>query len=196
MADFNVVERELREIEDDFNCGRMNAFGSAVVHEEILREMKKVNELEIQVFYRSCEQIAAGLDDEAAVQRTINEHLAMAKADGGQSGPGGSAGANVPSTPSASAAAAPNTPSSSVRLGADGGSQSETQGLASVGRDALRAQSIVRLSDASFAEIGKLFRSREVSLRAVGDNLRQMAKHVATVNELVQRAHGASFGTE
>lgn len=171
MTDFNAVERELRDIDDDFTCGRMNAFGSPVTHEEILREMKKISELEIQVFFRTCEQISTGVDEESAIQRTLSEHVAASRAE---------PNVVVPLSPSSAAQA---DPAGELDLSAS-----------TSGRFGSGTKSVVRLCDASFAEIGKMFRAREAALRAVGDNLRQMSKHVIAVNEMVQRAHGASFG--
>lgn len=189
MTDFSAVERELRDIDDDFNCGRMNAFGTTATHEEILREMKKISELEIQVFFRSCEQIAGSLDEESAIQRTLAEHIAVSRAEKRAVQQAASPG-NASATPTVRFAdpASPGVTSPTDQT-------TEASGAASSGRKVVEPESIVKLCDTSFAEIGKMFRAREASLRAIGDNLRQMSKHVVAVNEMVQRAHGASFST-
>lgn len=53
-TDFNSVEAELQEIEADFASGRMNAFGSTTMQETFLRELKRIAEIETQVFYKTC----------------------------------------------------------------------------------------------------------------------------------------------
>ncbi|CAJ1019538.1 hypothetical protein NXY56_001542 [Leishmania guyanensis] len=53
-SDFNNVERELRDIEETFATGRMNAFGSASTQDAFVHELKRIAEIETQVFYRTC----------------------------------------------------------------------------------------------------------------------------------------------
>jgi len=45
---FHSVEKELHEIDEDFNTGYMNAFGVQGTHEEIFREVRKVLDLQAQ----------------------------------------------------------------------------------------------------------------------------------------------------
>lgn len=60
QADFKSVEAELREIECDFASGRMNAFGSAQGQDAFLRELKRIAEIETQVFYKTCSILKSG----------------------------------------------------------------------------------------------------------------------------------------
>ena len=45
---FHSIEKELHEIDDDFNSGRMNAFGVHATQEEIFREVRKVIDMQTQ----------------------------------------------------------------------------------------------------------------------------------------------------
>ncbi|AYU77130.1 hypothetical protein conserved [Leishmania donovani] len=54
QSDFNNVETELRDIEETFTTGRMNAFGSASTQDAFVHELKRIAEIETQVFYRTC----------------------------------------------------------------------------------------------------------------------------------------------
>ncbi|KAG5484025.1 hypothetical protein LSCM1_05877 [Leishmania martiniquensis] len=53
-SDFSSVEAELRDIEEAFASGRMNAFGSAFTQDAFVHELKRIAEIETQVFYRTC----------------------------------------------------------------------------------------------------------------------------------------------
>ncbi|GET86913.1 hypothetical protein, conserved [Leishmania tarentolae] len=53
QSDFNV-EMELRDMEETFATGRMNAFGSASMQDAFVHELKRIAEIETQVFYRTC----------------------------------------------------------------------------------------------------------------------------------------------
>jgi hypothetical protein len=75
--DYNTAEAELRDIETDFATGRLSAFGSGGSQEEVFREMKKVSELEVQVFIRTCAQIKALSEEESLVQRTLRDHAGI-----------------------------------------------------------------------------------------------------------------------
>lgn len=67
QTDFTSVEAELQEIESDFSSGRMNAFGSAQAQDAFLRELKRIAEVETQVFYRTCSILKSGNSDDHAV---------------------------------------------------------------------------------------------------------------------------------
>ncbi|KAG5509549.1 hypothetical protein JKF63_06254 [Porcisia hertigi] len=54
QSDFGDVETELRDIEETFANGRMNAFGSAPMQDAFVHELKRIAEIETQVFYRTC----------------------------------------------------------------------------------------------------------------------------------------------
>ncbi|CBZ24751.1 conserved hypothetical protein [Leishmania mexicana MHOM/GT/2001/U1103] len=54
QSDFSNVEAELRDIEETFTTGRMNAFGSASTQDAFVHELKRIAEIETQVFYRTC----------------------------------------------------------------------------------------------------------------------------------------------
>ncbi|KPI88636.1 hypothetical protein ABL78_2240 [Leptomonas seymouri] len=54
QSDFTNVEAELRDIESAFAVGRMNAFGSASTQDAFVHELKRIAEIETQVFYRTC----------------------------------------------------------------------------------------------------------------------------------------------
>lgn len=118
--DFTAIEAELREIDDDFANGRMNAFGSHSTQEEIQKEFRKINDLELQVFFRAV----------AAAKATAEEEPTL--------------------------------------LRAGGDSRNEGTG-------------------AAFEDIAKTFKNRELALGAVHDNLKQIARHIATTNDIVQR---------
>ncbi|KAK7195162.1 hypothetical protein NESM_000440500 [Novymonas esmeraldas] len=54
QSTFTNVETELRDIEEAFATGRMNAFGSAATQDAFVHELKRIAEIETQVFYRTC----------------------------------------------------------------------------------------------------------------------------------------------
>jgi hypothetical protein len=54
QSDFTNVETELRDIENAFATGRMNAFGSASTQDAFVHELRRIAEIETQVFYRTC----------------------------------------------------------------------------------------------------------------------------------------------
>lgn len=54
QSEFTNVETELRDIENAFATGRMNAFGSASTQDAFVHELRRIAEIETQVFYRTC----------------------------------------------------------------------------------------------------------------------------------------------
>ena len=75
--DFNTVEAELREIDEDFTCGRMNAFGTQTTQDEIGKELRKVSELELQIFFRAASQIKTSCEEESTVQRILAQRTGL-----------------------------------------------------------------------------------------------------------------------
>ena len=53
----NFVERELRLIEEQFSSGMMNAFGTEKEEEDIMKEIKRISQLQSQVFRRCMDQV-------------------------------------------------------------------------------------------------------------------------------------------
>eukprot|EP00760_Papus_ankaliazontas_P025572 PhM_4_TR2791/c0_g1_i1/m.62962 len=45
---FHIIEKELQEIDDDFNSGRMNAFGSLQNQDDIFKDVRRVGEMQTQ----------------------------------------------------------------------------------------------------------------------------------------------------
>lgn len=111
-ADFTSVEAELREIEADFSSGRMNAFGSASAQDAFLRELKRIAEIETQVFYKTCSILKNGNNADHALLTSVfasAQPPPQARSAGtGQSPGGGHAGSprsgGVPGRTSATAA--------------------------------------------------------------------------------------------
>ncbi|KAG5505258.1 hypothetical protein JIQ42_07465 [Leishmania sp. Namibia] len=64
QSDFSSVEAELRDIEEAFASGRMNAFGSASTQDAFVHELKRIAEIETQVFYRTCALLKSGNTNE------------------------------------------------------------------------------------------------------------------------------------
>jgi hypothetical protein len=148
--DVNTVECELREIDDDFASGRMSAFGAPATHESIVKELRKLSELEQQVFIRTNSIIKATVGQDHALQKVIFSPTGLS----------GSAGVSIDQA--------------STSLAVTGSS----------GGDALMG-----FTDKAFDEFSRHFRHMESAFSAVGDNLRHMSKHMATLNETVGRVN-------
>ncbi|KAH9600234.1 hypothetical protein LSM04_009618 [Trypanosoma melophagium] len=64
QSEFNSVEAELREIEEEFASGQMNAFGTATTKENFVRELRKIADIETQVFYKACGLLSASSSED------------------------------------------------------------------------------------------------------------------------------------
>jgi hypothetical protein len=227
--DFNTAEAELREVERDYAEGRLSAFGAGGTQEEVLREMKKLSELEVQVFIRTCAQVRALADEESLVQRTLRDQhghsksllLATGAAQAGGSEAAGhdpsadhnaletvprsppSAGQQVhdssfPAQPGSSGGPSPAAHRGATRdTGANAGAASTetgaTSGVPNASFDPAATADLWSLhgsTDKAFEDMAKLFKAKETALKASADNLRQMAKHIASAHEILQKAHG------
>jgi hypothetical protein len=211
--DYNTVEAELREIEADFAGGRLGAFGSATSQEEVMRELGKVGQLEVQVFIRTCAQIRALSEEEGLVQRTLREHASLA---GGGAGAAPASGHQRTGSKSGDAQTPPPPPdgeadgvmaspaangSSTLASVSPRGAAASSASFADMGANASMAGpglgggdvwSLHGSTDKAFEDMAKLFKAKEAALKASADNLRQMAKHVGNANDALQRAHGGS----
>lgn len=222
---FNTAEAELRSIDLDFAAGRLSAFGSGSSHEEVVRELKKIADLEVQVFIRSTAQLRALHDEEQLVHKTLKEFTEMRSAHSAAAAvsipriatTSLAAEAGAPST-SASSAATPSTgttavfannatsnefPSNpqafvtqAVQALAAGGNAAPAVGESATPTvatgDNAAPWNLLGGSDKAFEQIGKLFRVKEASMKAISENMRQMAKHVAASNESLQQAHAST----
>lgn len=66
-SEFDSVEAELQDIEEAFATGRMNAFGSAATQDAFVQELKRIADIETQVFYRTCAILKTASSDEHAM---------------------------------------------------------------------------------------------------------------------------------
>eukprot|EP01012_Entosiphon_sulcatum_P024964 TRINITY_DN3023_c0_g1_i1.p1 TRINITY_DN3023_c0_g1~~TRINITY_DN3023_c0_g1_i1.p1 ORF type:complete len:138 (-),score=47.07 TRINITY_DN3023_c0_g1_i1:157-570(-) len=57
------VEGELRVIDTEFASGAMNAFGSAADEDDVLKEMRRVTQLQSQIFRRCLDQLRQNSDE-------------------------------------------------------------------------------------------------------------------------------------
>ncbi|KPA76507.1 hypothetical protein ABB37_07808 [Leptomonas pyrrhocoris] len=67
QSDLTNVEAELHDIEVAFATGRMNAFGSASTQDAFVQELRRIAEIETQVFYRTCALLKSSNTDEHAL---------------------------------------------------------------------------------------------------------------------------------
>lgn len=118
--ELSVVESELKQIDNAFTAGRMNAFGTQQTSDEIIREMRNVSLMQTQIFFKTAARIKSSGDEETAFEKALS-------------------------------------------------------------------QSHSDVSEKSFEEITKIFKQKELALRSIGDNLKQMARSVQNVNDTVQK---------
>jgi hypothetical protein len=201
---FRSIEDELRELDDDFQMGRMNAFGTAATHDEIMKEIKKISDLELQIFYRTVDAVKTAIEEEPIVNRLLTNHTDLsAVLNEDMRAEFEELGGFEPS------AASPAQPTSPSQVGMDflsgslharrenRGGQSEGSPSSPADRASAEssAESMMKATDRSFEEVARTFRNRQVAMKAIGENLRQMSRHVANVNDLNQRAHAMpNFG--
>ncbi|EPY23758.1 hypothetical protein STCU_07482 [Strigomonas culicis] len=243
-TDFTSVDAELQEIEADFTSGRMNAFGDMNTQESFLREMRRIAEIETQVFYRSCTLLKTSSESEYAI---LTSMFASAQPPPGSkaapsgrpppltstnsisfTGRGGSGGgpSSRPSSPLSRSfqrlsvtgvpngstfdpntsggvplteAATVNNTSNSYTLGNSGtsvGGPSFGAAAAPVGSEPKSAGDRTGRSgfdDHSFDEISEHYRMLEADFAAVGDNLRQISKHVVQLNTMSEQVNSAAL---
>ncbi|RNC37605.1 hypothetical protein TcCL_NonESM13222, partial [Trypanosoma cruzi] len=89
--EFNSVEAELREIEEDFASGQMNAFGTAATKENFVRELRRIADIETQVFYKTCGLLSASTSEDHLMRAMM---LASADAPCAGGGGGGASSSN------------------------------------------------------------------------------------------------------
>ena len=200
---FNTIEADLRDIDEDFTAGRMNAFGVAATHDEIMKEMKKVGELELQIFFRTTEQMKAAAEDESTISRVLQEFSTTNKvAEDMERMPAspehpvsGHSRSTTRDYEDSTNASFVNQSSPSAKAKGDIGEESGSGAPpeATPSRPETSGESMIKKTDKTFDEIAKLFRAKEASMRTIGENLRQISQHVSTVNELAQKAHSGAF---
>ena len=156
-ADINTVEAELRDIDDDFTSGRMNAFGTPATHEAIVKELRKISELELQVFIRTNSIIKATVGEDHGLQKVI-----------------------FGSAPQSSSHADPQVQQ-----------QHQIASSSSAGQQDAATSMMMGFTDKAFDEFSRHFRLMETAFNVVGDNLRHMSKHLATLNETVGKVNAA-----
>ncbi|EPY39645.1 hypothetical protein AGDE_04283 [Angomonas deanei] len=211
-ADFNSIEAELEEIEEDFSSGRMNAFGNAQTQEAFLKELRRIAEVETQVFYRSCALIKAS---------NAEEHALLTKMFAAAQPP--------PSATTANSATAPNVPdvfASSMNFNrnvfnnsmlgqsfnnsiytsplsrplpgndentntsnATNHNTTYTNNGSLTGATSAPWGNECGFDDRCFEEVEERFRQLEADFTAIGDNMRQISKHVVQLNSMSEQVN-------
>lgn len=218
-GEFNSVETELREIEEEFASGRMNAFGTAATKENFVRELRKIADIETQVFYKTCGLLSASIaedhlmramlfatvdpsgpsagtvsnSDECSTTMGTTRSLAKDNRDadnGNGHNSGGNANGKVGrnETGAGDERGSPASPdgrfgpnvSPETREGGAGAAGFSDAELPPWGGDA-------GFSDRPFLDVSRHFKMLEGEFTAIGENLRQVSKHVLRLNDIAER---------
>lgn len=218
-SDFNSVEAELREIEKEFASGRMNAFGTASTQESFIRELKRIADIETQIFYRTCAIIKSSTEEDHSLLTTI---FASATAGDSQGGVGDHMVGSTSATANGAQGFRNGNPSFSTSVRGSGGTAAD--GPANIGHSAAHQGTSTtlptggesspagmgsngprdgiappisheqwshtgNLSDKAFDDLSRHFKMLEVEFASVGDNLRTISKHVMLLNEMSERVN-------
>ncbi|RNF20499.1 uncharacterized protein Tco025E_03761 [Trypanosoma conorhini] len=214
--EFNSVEAELREIEEEFASGHMNAFGTATTKENFVRELRRISDIETQVFYKTCGLLSAS---------TSEDHLMRAMVFAGADQSCGGSGNNNSEEGSSTAATAHShgrESSGAAKPVKDGvatppqlgasfspGTPLEQRGkeaggpMEAVFSDAAPApapppwSNDAGFTDRPFQDVSRHFKLLEGEFTAIGEHLRQISKHVMQLNEIAERVRntGGTHGS-
>lgn len=210
MSDFNTVEAELREIENDFTSGSMNAIGSAAMQEALLRELRRIAEVETQVFYKTCSLLKGGNAEEHTMLTNLfaAAQLPPQALEGtGERGEMPPASSECPSPTSRGAVARagdsgrptrPRSPSmaagdsalagglSAGKLGMNG-KDSPNSTAAHIKPSEWRNED--GLPDKAFEDVAARFAMLEAGFVSIGDLLRQVSQHTVQINEATEHSN-------
>ena len=190
--DVSSVEAQLAEIEEEYSSGRMNAFGPAMTHDAMTKELRKIADLELQIFLRSSNVLKLGVESDFLVQN------AVVSGTGGPSGAGdaSSAGGSLDTTlrdrsmdalerslsisTSLPTGVSPRNTASTARGGADSPQQQQQQPFKP------------HLYDRCFQDVTRHLRALEASFDFVGDSLRHISRHVLTLNDMAEKVNATA----
>ncbi|ESS64805.1 hypothetical protein TcG_06567 [Trypanosoma cruzi] len=219
--EFNSVEAELREIEEDFASGQMNAFGTAATKENFVRELRRIADIETQVFYKTCGLLSASTSEDHLMRTMM---LASADAPCAGGGGGGASSSNnsdegnttvattrsfgrennssnsyatksmkkdVANPPKMSGGFSPGSPSESRGPGTE---NSASPGFSDAGPPPWSNDA--GFTDRPFQDVARHFKLLEGEFTAIGEHLRQISKHVLQLNEIAERVRskGSNLG--
>ncbi|RNF07773.1 hypothetical protein TraAM80_03147 [Trypanosoma rangeli] len=217
--EFNSVEAELREIEEDFASGQMNAFGTAATKENFVRELRRISDIETQVFYKTCGLLSASISEDHLMRAMIFAGADPSCAGGGGSnnnnsdecsttvttthshGRDNSATASYPTKSVDNDTAVPSKAAASFSPGSSSEKKGKNAGAAAEPgfNDAAPSpwSNDAGFTDRPFQDVSRHFKLLEGEFTAIGEHLRQISKRVMNLNEIAERARntGSNSGT-
>lgn len=181
MDNFGSVESELRDIEADFVSGRMNAFGSAATQDLFLRELKKIADVETQVFYKTCSILKYSTEEEHSMLKNMS-------ASSQQSAKPTSSVNSTKTKPSTRGNTSPGSRSyNDIPSLRTQGSMMQSQGNTVQQSRTQTAEG--NFSDKSFEDVAVHFRTLESDFSILGDHLKEISRHVMQLNDISEQVN-------